>query len=239
MKNKPLIAGNLECLRKQIGLRDLGRRGRSVRERGPGGHGWRLEAKPPGPNSGKGSKKDVKKCVRSRNMYENKGTQDTMSENNQTFRPQFSTFTSNRTLFCRKLLLLDDGFSDQFGFLQVFFVHAATYLRTMSGPGFGCGTGSKPALSRQDDGAGDLEPELDQHRTAHQRVKGSGKMSYFALEPPLLGSKISMVVLPPNTPRCAEAKRVGPCPTRARSGSWHGDSGNHHFSAEGLTDRAM
>jgi hypothetical protein len=61
-------------------------------------------------------KKILKKYVRSRNVYENKGTQDTMPEKKHTFRSQFSTFTPNRALFCRKLLPCNDELPDQFGF---------------------------------------------------------------------------------------------------------------------------
>ncbi len=51
---------------------------------------------------------------------ENKRSQDTMPEKNQTYSSSFSTFRSNRALFCRKLLLLDDSLSGQFDLLQVF-----------------------------------------------------------------------------------------------------------------------
>ncbi len=54
--------------------------------------------------------------VRSRNVYENKGTPDTMSERNRTFVSNFRAFLFNWCPFCRKVQILNDKLADQFGF---------------------------------------------------------------------------------------------------------------------------
>ena len=61
----------------------------------------------------------LKKYERSLNVYENKGTQDTMPEKNQTFMSKIRTFLFNRGLFCRKMQILNESLSDQFGFSRV------------------------------------------------------------------------------------------------------------------------
>jgi len=48
-----------------------------------------------GPFSGRASKNNFKIYVRSRNIYENKGSQDIMSEKKRAFRSEFSTFCTN------------------------------------------------------------------------------------------------------------------------------------------------
>src|SRR5208283_3150360 len=49
------------------------------------------------------------KYVRSRNVYENKGNTDSMSEKSRTFSAKYRTFWSNRHGFCRKKGLGDDN----------------------------------------------------------------------------------------------------------------------------------
>ena len=50
---------------------------------------------------------------------ENKGSQDTMPEKNQTYSSSVSTFTSNRALFCRKMQILNDSLAGPFGFSRI------------------------------------------------------------------------------------------------------------------------
>ena len=116
MKNKPLIAANLECRRKQMGLTVLAGSGPLGHGRGQRDHRWRLESRLPWSISGRTRKKVLQKYVRSRNLYENKGTPDTVPEKNRTFMYLIRTFSSNRGLFCRKLRLLKDSMPNQFGF---------------------------------------------------------------------------------------------------------------------------
>jgi hypothetical protein len=78
MKNKLLIAANLECHRKEKGLRVSWARGGSE---GTGTRG--IDAGGPasprrGPFLAGGAKKMLKKYERSRNVYENKQISDTM-----------------------------------------------------------------------------------------------------------------------------------------------------------------
>ena len=49
------------------------------------------------------AKNNFKYYVRSRNVHENKGSQDIVPEKNQTFRSLFSTFYRNGSVFCTTL----------------------------------------------------------------------------------------------------------------------------------------
>ena len=90
-----------------------------------------------------------------------------MPEYKQTYSSSFSTFTSNRHAVCRKLLLLDDRLSDQYGFSRICScVRHTAHLRRMSRPGFGCSAGFQPAPSRRD---GDFSPESGYSLTMNHR----------------------------------------------------------------------